>query len=438
MPSARSNVAAIARKLLLPLAVALVSAMALWPAHGAPGSAAAPLRAGITSATPMLDLAHARDLLDAQAGSALPDATLGVPWENILWQSMPNFTWAACGVSANTRKVIDLALGQWSYAADNQDIPIRFSELPCTNGSTQAEIAVFEASTSELASAGMPPDIDVFGLTLTRDANGRICEVDIVGPCVGHSTHIYLFTDNWQNDALTNGQAAKTTAHEFGHAIGLAHARFCNYDSVMAQDCEPILKGLGVDDVQSINALVDYDLNYFGKTPLHAQAVPTTASGSGVVVTYHAGWNLVAGPRGTSFAAATSSLYTYLPTSTSYEPFPASVSSYDGYGYWAYFSKDTTVQLNGSGSNFFSADGQPGQWFLVGNENGTTPMRILGADAVQTYDPQSGRYQATTTLQPGQAAWVKVGKDGTIAVASTSLSKTQITCFLDLGSPASC
>jgi hypothetical protein len=426
------------RTLLFVSLLGLLSAVALLPARTFSGEAAAPTRPGSLNATALMDLAQARGLLAAQSTSALPDATLSVPWENVLWSTMPNFTWAACDLSAGTRKVVDLALGQWSYAAQNQGIPIHFTEVPCTNGSTQAQIAVFEASSAELAGAGVPLDVDVFGLTLTRDANGRICMVDVTGPCVAHASHIYLFTDNWQSDGLTSGQEAKTTAHEFGHAIGLAHARYCTYDSVMAQDCEPIFKGLGPDDVQSIDALVDYDLTYFGKPPLHQQAVIPPPTGAGATAKYKAGWNLVAGPRGTRFYGAAGTLYTYLPTSTSYEPFPIASSSYDGYGYWAYFPQDSTVQLAGAGNSFYSADGDPGQWFLIGNENGTMPMQVLGADAVETYDPQAGQYQQTNTLQPGQAAWVKVGKSGQIAVAATSLNRSQITCFLDLGNPATC
>ncbi len=424
---------------LLPISfVVLFGLAAFLPAHAA-GDVASDSRLPATSSAGLqMDLARAGGLLDAQTSSAMPDSTLSVPWEDILWSSMPNFTWGACDLSANTRKVVDLALGQWSYAATNQGIPIHFSEVPCTNDKTQAQIAVTEDSSAELAGLGLPPDIDVFGLTVAFDANNQICVVDVTGPCVAKRAHIFLFSDAWQNDALTNGQAAKTIAHEFGHAIGLAHAPYCTFDSLMAQNCEPILRGLGVDDVQSIDALVDYDLTYFGKQPLQTQPVAPPISGVGATVTYHAGWNLVAGPRGTVFTGASGSLYTYLPTSTAYEPFPASSPSYDGYGYWAYFPQTTTIQLAGAGSTFFSADGDPGQWFLIGNENGTTPMQVMGADTVETYNPQTGQYQQTTTLQPGQAAWVKVGKDGQIAAAATALSRSQITCFLDLGSPATC
>ncbi len=428
---------AVRNLLVVPLLASLALA-ALMPVRVSSGEAAAPAGPGTFNATKLMDLSQARGLLDARSASALPDATLGVPWENVLWSTMPNFTWAACDLSANTRKVVDLALGQWSYAAANQGIPVHFSELPCNNGNTQAQIAVIEASSAELASAGLPPDVDVFGLTLTRDASGRICMVDVTGPCVARTTHIYLFSDNWQNDGLTNGQAAKTAAHEFGHAIGLAHARYCTFDSVMAQDCEPILKGLGPDDVQSIDVLVDYDLAYFGKQPLHDKAVEPAASGTGATVTYKAGWNLVAGPRGTVFNGAAGSLYTYLPTSTSYEAFPAVAPSYDAYGYWAYFPQDTTVQLAGTANSFFSADGDPGQWFLIGNENGTMPMQVLGSAAVETYNPQTGKYEQATALQPGQAAWVKVGEHGQVAAYAATLSHSQITCFLDLGSPATC
>jgi hypothetical protein len=388
----------------------------------------------------LADDIHRGEVIAAQTQTPAqgPDSALQVPWNGTMWKTVPNLTWASCDVPASTRKVIDMAIGQWTYAASNQGIPVHLSEVPCSGTSTDAQIRIFDVSSSILSSLAGTPDVDVFGMTLARDAGNHVCGIEVTGPCIAQVARVYLFSDNWQADGLTMGQSAKTTAHEIGHAIGLGHAHFCNFDSIMAQNCEPILPGLGGDDVQSIDALTDYARSYFGQTPLNARPPAASAGTGGMTVTYKAGYNMVGGPRGTSFSAATGPLYTILSTDTTYRTLPSSQTAYDGYGYWAYFPQDTTVHLNGTGGTFYSALATPGQWFMVGNANGTSPMKVLGADSVFTYDPQSGKYQAATTLQPGQAAWVKPDKGGLIAVYATSLSRDQAKCYLDLGSPTSC
>lgn len=376
--------------------------------------------------------------IEQAADQQLPDTSLAVPWLGVIWQSFPNLTWSACDLAADTRTALNIAIQQWQYAAAYQGVPVQFSEMPCTNGKTQAQIRVSEASSSSVGNAGLPASMDLLGLTLVQDARGRICGIDVTGPCVAQIADSYLFTDNWQKLGLSDAQEAKTIAHEFGHAVGLAVPHFCTFDSLMAQDCEPILPGLGPDDIQSINALVSYSRSYFGQSQLNVQPAPTPVSGTGLTVMYHAGWNLVAGPRGTGFAAASGSLLTYLPGDSSYESFPPSQLTYNGYGYWAYFPRDTTIVLNGGSGKFYSVDAPAGEWFLIGNENGTTPMRVIGAASVQTYDPQSGQYQSTSVLQPGQAAWVQPDRNAFIAVAATTLADAQVSCYLKLGNPTSC
>jgi hypothetical protein len=377
--------------------------------------------------------------LHAQTSSAQPavspDSTLEVPFNGTYWQSMPNFTWASCDVSKNTRRAIDLAVAQWTYANANQGIPIKFTETPCTNGNTKAQISIFEASATDLPGT---PDRDVFGLTEAVDSKNKICGLDAPAPCIAVNANIYLFTDNWEINELTYAQAAKTIAHELGHAIGLGHAHFCNFDSIMAQSCEPLFSGLGQDDVQSIDSLVDVVRAYFNQSAIHAQATPPSGTRS-TGVTYHAGWNLVSAPRGTLFAGSTGPFFTYLPGDTDYRSMPSSQPTYDSYGYWAYFPQDATVQLSGDGAPFYSAIASPGQWFLIGNESGSSPMRIVaGASSVYLYDSVSGQYKSSDTIPVGQGAWVRVGRDGFVAVASTALTRTQVNCYLNLGSPGSC
>jgi hypothetical protein len=408
----------IAAKALRPPAICLILLLAVFaPAAASPSSAQTPASATIPG----------------------PDNTLEVPFNGTYWQTMPNFTWASCDVSKNTRRAIDLAVAQWTFASANQGIPIKFSELPCTNGNSKAQITIFEASATDLPGA---PDRDVFGLTEAMDARNKICGIDVPSPCIAVGASIFLFTDNWEVNALTYAQAAKTIAHEMGHAVGLGHAHFCNFDSIMAQSCEPLLTGLGQDDVQTIDTLVDVVRTYFNLPALHAQPLvqpPSQQSPSGASVTYRSGYNLVAGPRGTVFTGASSPLFTFLPGDADYRSMPASQPSFDSYGYWAYFTRDTTVQLNGSGAQFFSAIANPGQWFLVGDESGSAPMRVVvGAQTVYLYDAATGQYKTSDTIPVGQGAWVRAGRDGFIAVASTALSKDQVNCYLNLGSPTSC
>jgi hypothetical protein len=41
---------------------------------------------------------------------------------------------------------------------------------------------------------------------------------------------------------------------------------------------------------------------------------------------------------------------------------------------------------------------------------------VVGATAVVVYNPLSGTYEATTTLEPGEGAWVYSEVGGSVAV----------------------
>src|SRR6476469_5254422 len=105
----------------------LIAALSLLTFLPAPGMSALPLPPGPPQSAETSLLPSAFDA--PSGGSNGPDAILQVPWNGTYWQSMPNFTWAACDVSRNTRRAIDIAIGQWSYAGANQGIPIRLSEV---------------------------------------------------------------------------------------------------------------------------------------------------------------------------------------------------------------------------------------------------------------------------------------------------------------------
>lgn len=414
-------------------AVLLSLALLLLGAHS-PALAAEP--AWLPHAISQIEAGHTLDAVPgdspaAPAGS-FPDAAFNVPWEGVVWPTLPNFTWAACNVDGNSRQAIDIAIGQWSYAAANQGLPIQLTEVGCDSN---PQIAIVDSATGPVAAS--LSDHGALGATEVFDAQQQSCDVSSGNPCMADTALIALFPSNWVQFGLTYAQAAKTVAHEIGHAVGLGHAHFCNFETVMPQNCEPILRGLGPDDIQSLDALVDYDRAYFNQPAIGA--VPQNpAPAGGMQVTYHAGWNLVAGPRGTSFAAASGPLETLVAGDTGYRSVPAADPSVGGFGYWAYFPKDTTVQLTGAGEPFDTALAPPGQWFLIGNDSGRSPMQIYGAAAALAFDPQSGKYTEVGTLQPGQAAWVMADSNGEVGVGLASLTADQVNCYVNLGAPGSC
>lgn len=138
---------------------------------------------------------------------------------------------------------------------------------------------------------------------------------------------------------------------------------------------------------------------------LHAQ----TGAAS---VNLQSGWNLVALPPGTPIPGITPPLYTYQPGDTAYET-PASTQT--GLGYWAYAGSATTLALPIGSSSAYSVTAPAGQYFMVGDPSGILAATVSGADVVYSYDATNG-YQATTTLNPGQGAWVYSTNGGTITV----------------------
>ena len=144
-------------------------------------------------------------------------------------------------------------------------------------------------------------------------------------------------------------------------------------------------------------------------------AAPTL--GTAPVVTYAAGWNLVAGPGGTPFPQSLSPLYTWRPGDTIYEVLNPTSGVQAGFGYWAYFAQPASVPLTGAGMNSAATNVSAGQWSLVGNPSATEAVVIHGADLAVRWNAQTGQYQNVEALAPGAGAWVFVRDGGTVTLS---------------------
>jgi PKD repeat protein len=150
--------------------------------------------------------------------------------------------------------------------------------------------------------------------------------------------------------------------------------------------------------------------------PVTPAAVPPIAAGA-PVVRYAAGWNLVAGPAGTSFPQALGLLYTWQPGDTTYESLGPTAGVQSGAGYWAYFPQAASVSLTGVSSDTAIINLSPGEVVLAGNPSATATVTIRGADSAMTYDPANRSYRSVQTLAPGAAAWISVGAGGAVTLS---------------------
>jgi hypothetical protein len=144
----------------------------------------------------------------------------------------------------------------------------------------------------------------------------------------------------------------------------------------------------------------------------------TAVQAASVPVGYHAGWNLVGGPDGTTFNAA-GNAYTFGVTDSSYVTSAGTAPIGGGNGYWMYFPADTTVLMNGTGASTMQVSVPPGTYIMIGNPSGTQSVTVSGADQVLTYDAGAQQYTATTTLGIGQGAWAFSTAGGTITLTAT-------------------
>ncbi len=139
-----------------------------------------------------------------------------------------------------------------------------------------------------------------------------------------------------------------------------------------------------------------------------AQAAPA--------VSYPSGWNLVAGPAGSTFPGATA-VYSFPPGAADYIGRTSDTPASTGYGYWAYYPQGGSPNLAGNPSSCRTTIEAPaGRYFLAGNTSSSNTATINGAAMVYTYDPVAGTYAAARTLTPGQGAWVMPDAGGAVTI----------------------
>jgi PKD repeat protein len=148
-------------------------------------------------------------------------------------------------------------------------------------------------------------------------------------------------------------------------------------------------------------------------------ALTITIAASGPSVVFPPGWNLIAGPAGTTIPQV-SSLFTFQPGDTAYTTIPGTQGLDANKGYWAFFNATTTVVFPPVNASTTTIQAPAGQYFMIGNSSATQSMSISGADVVFTWNPTLGEYASGTVLAPGQGAWVLSNNGGAITLTPTS------------------
>jgi hypothetical protein len=138
----------------------------------------------------------------------------------------------------------------------------------------------------------------------------------------------------------------------------------------------------------------------------------------GFSVSYAPGWNIVAGPTGSTITGNVGPFYSFRPGDTSYEVAPAGSALTAGVGAWAYFTARTTTTIGMANPGNMSVQLPPGQYVMIGN-SGDTAATVSGADSVLVYNPSTGGYSQTTQLAAGQGAWA-VSVNGAMATLTNA------------------
>jgi len=151
-----------------------------------------------------------------------------------------------------------------------------------------------------------------------------------------------------------------------------------------------------------------------------ASAAPQT----GFQVSLASGWNLIAGPAGTTLPDA--GLLTFQAGDTTYETISAGTPFKAGVGYWAFVPIATQIALGpaaGASTTIALPAGQP---VMIGNP-GNTPATVTGADTIFIYSPGTSNYTTGTQLQPGQGAWAMSTNGGQATIANAPQGQAGLT-----------
>jgi len=147
------------------------------------------------------------------------------------------------------------------------------------------------------------------------------------------------------------------------------------------------------------------------------------APGTAEVRNLVSGWNLIAIPPGTTFSVAPKLVLALRADGLTYASLQSSDAPSEGQGYWVYVDGPSNMSMPAPLHDgvTVSVTAGPGEWVLIGDTTSFYPGLVTGADAVFTYDPDSG-YQMQRILFPGQGAWAMTQLGGTITVGSASPS----------------
>ena len=203
-----------------------------------------------------------------------------------------------------------------------------------------------------------------------------------------------------------------------------AYLKFIEDDFLGGQRLDPATDGRpdARPDVRENEPLLgdltqDFD---FSQTPRPPFVLPTNPStdltSTSFTVTDQAGWNLVAGPPGTTLPGAAGPLYTFQASGANYETLAAGAQLQVDDGYWAYFSAPTTETIPLVGTSSTTVSLPAGHWIMVGDPF-DTPATVSGADVIYAYTPGAG-YVAATVLDPGQGGWAFSLHGGTLTFTS--------------------
>ncbi len=153
--------------------------------------------------------------------------------------------------------------------------------------------------------------------------------------------------------------------------------------------------------------------------PIGALCTSSSYPTAGFTLSYPAGWNLVAGPSGTTLTSVNGPLYTWQAGDAAYETIPAGTPLVGGEGYWLYLPQVTTLSITVVAPASLSVPLPADHWVMIGNPGDTTAT-VSGADTVLTYNPAIANYVPATQLQPGQGAWALSQAGGQVTIADAA------------------